>query len=196
MILEKINLLNFRNLQNLYLEPSPAINILIGDNGQGKTNLLESIYLLATLASHRTFNDKEMINWERDKAQVNVLLRKRDHSLKLAVVLEGSSKRVQVNDTPIEKKADFIGNLNVVLFSPEDLNLVKGGPSYRRILDIEVSQVSSYYHYHLSQYRRVLKQRNFYLKELRKSTRKITGFWRSGMKLIDLGSRIMKNAWK
>lgn len=194
MILEKINLLNFRNLQNLYLEPSPAINILIGDNGQGKTNLLESIYLLATLASHRTFNDKEMINWERDKAQVNVLLRKRDHSLKLAVVLEGSSKRVQVNDTPIEKKADFIGNLNVVLFSPEDLNLVKSGPSYRRdFLDIEVSQVSSYYHYHLSQYRRVLKQRNFYLKELREKHKKDYGIleiWDG--KLIDLGSRIIE----
>ena len=194
MILEKISLHNFRNLQRVFLEPSPAINILVGDNGQGKTNILESIYLLGTLSSHRTANDREMINWDKERAQVDVLLRKRDHSLKLTVTLEGSNKRVQINDTPLEKKSEFIGNLNVVLFSPEDLNLVKGGPSYRRdFLDIEVSQVSRYYHHLLSEYRHVLRQRNFYLKELRDNFKKEYGvleIWDE--KLVELGSRIIE----
>ncbi len=194
MFLEKINLINFRNLNDVFLELNPNLNIFIGNNGQGKTNLLESIYFLGTTSSHRTNTDKEMINWEKDKSVIQCLLNKRDHSLKLLISLDGSNKKVEINNNPLEKVSELIGNLNVVLFSPEDLYLVKGGPSYRReFLNIEVSQVSTYYHYLLNDYRHILRQRNNYLKDIRdhrKLNYDILDIWDE--KLIELGSKIIK----
>ncbi len=194
MYLEKINLINFRNLNDIFLELNPNLNIFIGNNGQGKTNLLESIYFLGTVSSHRTSTDKEMINWKKDNSVIQCLLTKRDHSLKLLIKLDGSSKKAEINNNPLEKVSELIGNLNVVLFSPEDLYLVKGGPSYRReFLNIEVSQVSTYYHYLLNDYRHILRQRNNYLKDIRdhrKSNYDILDIWDE--KLIELGSKIIK----
>lgn len=193
MFLKKINLINYRNLKDILLDLNPNLNIFIGHNGQGKTNLLESIYLMGTGSSHRTYVDKEMINWDQDKALIQVLLNKKDHSLKLSMELDGSRKKIEINNNPLEKISDLIGNLNVVLFSPEDLYLVKGGPSHRRnFLNIEVSQVSTYYHYLLNDYHHVLKQRNNYLKEIRDKNKKqyeMLDIWDE--KLIELGSKII-----
>ncbi|MEJ6951938.1 DNA replication/repair protein RecF [Natronospora cellulosivora (SeqCode)] len=194
MYLEKINLINYRNIENAFLEFSPNLNIMLGNNGQGKTNLLESIYLMATASSHRSNTDKDLINWDKDKALIQLLLIKKDYSLKLALKLEGSNKKIEINNNPIEKIAEWIGNLNVVLFSPEDLYLVKGGPSNRRdFINTEVSQVSSYYYHLLHNYRRVLKQRNNFLKTLREKRSKnydILEVWDD--KLVEIGSKIIK----
>lgn len=192
MYINKIRLINYRNINDIFLEFNPNLNILIGYNGQGKTNLLESIYLLGTGSSHRTSIDKELINWKKKEALIQVLLIKKNQSLKLSLKMEGSSKHVKINNTPLDKFSELIGNLNVVLFSPEDLYLVKGGPSKRRnFINMEVSQVSSYYYYTLNKYRHVIKQRNNYLKEIkrRSSSTELLEIWNE--KLVELGSRII-----
>lgn len=192
MYIEKIRLINYRNINDVFLELNPNLNILIGYNGQGKTNLVESIYLLGTGSSHRTSIDKELINWEKNRALVQILLNKKNQTLKLSLKMEGSSKQVKINNTPLDKFSELIGNLNVVLFSPEDLYLVKGGPANRRkFINVEVSQVSSYYHYTLNKYRHVLKQRNNYLKGIkeRKNNGELLDIW--NQKLIELGSKII-----
>ncbi|MFW6305877.1 MAG: DNA replication/repair protein RecF [Bacillota bacterium] len=194
MYLEKINLINYRNIKKNIISVSPHINILLGNNGQGKTNLLESIYLMGTGSSHRTNINKELITWEKNKSLVQMLLVKKDYSLKLTLKLEGSSKKVEINNTPLEKFSELIGNLNVVLFSPEDLYLIKGSPSKRRdFINIEVSQVSSYYHHLIKDYNHILRQRNNYLKELKEKRSKnydMLDIWDE--KLITTGSKIIE----
>ncbi|MDI3548520.1 MAG: replication and repair protein RecF [Halanaerobiales bacterium] len=192
MYLEKILLKNYRNLKESLLELNSNLNILVGYNGQGKTNFLESIYLLGTGSSHRTGLDRELINWEEEKALIQVLLVRKDQNLKISILLDGSQKKIEINNTPIERVSELIGNLNVVLFSPEDLNLVKGGPANRRrFLDVEVSQVSSYYYYLLHKYNHVLKQRNNLLKDIRdgKGNKELLEIWDE--KLVELGSKVI-----
>jgi DNA replication and repair protein RecF len=195
MYLEKIQIKNFRNLSETTLNLNKNLNFFIGQNGQGKTNLLELIYLLGTGQSHRTNIDKEMVNWKKDNALVQVMLVRRDQTLKLSLLIEGSKKKIKINNNPLEKFSELIGNLNVVLFSPEDLRLIKGGPGKRRkFLNIEVSQVSSYYHHLINKYKHVLKQRNNLLKEIRrkKTDNKLNMLEVWDEQLIELGSKIIK----
>lgn len=194
MYLKKIFLKNYRNLSKVFLNLNPNVNILVGANGQGKTNFLESIYLLGTGSSHRTNIDQELIGWEKKKTLIQVMLQKQEQDLKITIEIKGKEKKIKINDNPLEKVSDLIGNLNVVLFSPEDLKLVKGGPVNRRkFIDIEVSQVSSYY-YHLSKkYSHVLKQRNNLLKEIRdrksNSKKDMLVIW--DKQLVEIGSKII-----
>ncbi|MFW6268820.1 MAG: DNA replication/repair protein RecF [Bacillota bacterium] len=195
MHIKKILTHNFRNLKNETLKLDPGINIVIGKNGQGKTNFLETIYLLATGQSHRTSNNKEMINWNKEKFLVQALISKNESDIKLSFSRDKSTKTIKINDKPIEKLTDFIGTLNVVLFSPEDLKLVKGSPSQRRkFINMEVSQVSSYYHHLLNKYRNILKQRNNLLKEINykglKSQEKMLEVWDE--QISETGSKIVK----
>ena len=194
MYLEKIHIKNFRNLSETTIELNENFNFFIGENGQGKTNFLESIYLLGTGRSHRTNIDKEMVNWSQDSALAQVILVKKNQTLKLSLLLDGSKKKVKINNNPLEKISELIGNLNVVLFAPEDLRLVKGGPGKRRkFLNIEVSQVSSYYHHLLNKYNHVLKQRNNLLKEIKENKTKkrlnMLDIWDE--QLVELGSKII-----
>ncbi|MFW5788153.1 MAG: DNA replication/repair protein RecF [Halanaerobiales bacterium] len=195
MYLEKIMVKNFRNLKDVLLDLNPALNIFIGANGQGKTNLLEAIYFLATADSHRTSIDRELINWQAEVALLQIKLNKKEQEIKISLQLESSNKEVKVNDNPLKKISDLMGNLNVVLFSPEDLQLVKGSPSNRRkFINIEISQVSSYYYYLLKKYEHVLKQRNNLLKDIRENRKKdrlqMLSVWDE--QLIKLGSKIIK----
>lgn len=193
MYVDKILLKNYRNIKETLLKLSPNLNIFTGNNGQGKTNLLEAIYILGTGSSHRTNIDRELINWNKEKTLIQSLLVRKDQELKLTLIINGSSKKVKVNDNPLNKVSELIGNLNVVLFSPEDLYLVKGGPALRRkFLNIEISQVSSYYHHILQEYKHVVKQRNNLLKDIRegKGNKELLDVWDE--KLIDLGSKIIK----
>ncbi len=197
MYLKKIILKNYRNIEESLLEFNENLNILTGFNGQGKTNLLEAIYLLGTGSSHRNNIDRELINWKKDRALIQVLLFRRDQELILSLRLDGSQKIIEINNTPVGRVSELIGNLNVVLFSPEDLNLVKGGPAYRRkFLDVEISQVSSYYLYLLNKYRNVLKQRNKLLKDLRegKGDKVLLALWDE--KLVEIGSKIINKRIK
>ncbi|MGM0602904.1 MAG: DNA replication/repair protein RecF [Bacillota bacterium] len=168
MYLEKILCRQFRNFDEIILDLNPNLNIFLGANGQGKTNLLEAIYILAAADSHRTNVNSEMIRWNSDKALVQALLNKRDGKMKLAMKLDSSGRKVELNDNPLSKINEIMGYLNVVLFSPEDLKLVKEGPSHRRkFIDLEISQVSRYYHHLMVKYNHILKQRNNLLKSIR-----------------------------
>jgi DNA replication and repair protein RecF len=193
MHLERVLCRNFRNFEELMIDLNPNLNIFLGANGQGKTNFLEAIYLMATANSHRSSITSEMINWEEEKALVQLLLRRREGKIKLAMRLEKSGRQVEINDNPLDKVKELLGYLNAVLFSPEDLKLVKEGPSHRReFIDLEISQVSRYYNHLLSKYDHLLKQRNNLLKSIRdgRSTdREMLSVWDE--QLAAVGSKII-----
>lgn len=167
MILSEITLRNFRNYEDLTLKFSPGINIFLGENAQGKTNLMEAIYALSMARSPRTANEKEMIRWQEERAYLSGKVERRagDYPLELQFTKKG--KIAKVNHMEQKKLSEYVGRLNVILFAPEDLDLVKGPPTNRRkFLDMELGQMDQVYLYELVQYQRLLKQRNLYLKQL------------------------------
>ena len=167
MILRKIKLVNFRNYANLNINFSKNINIIIGDNAQGKTNLLESIYTLALTKSYRTTNDANLIRNNQEKFIVVGEIKDSSVFKKLSVELHNNNKIVKLNDNIINKISDYIGNLYVILSSPDDLQIIKGSPSERRnFLNIEISQLSSNYIKKYNEFNKILKMRNDYLKLL------------------------------
>jgi len=170
MYLKDIALQNFRNYEYLELSFSPSINVLIGENAQGKTNLIESIYFLAMSRSHRTSKDRELIRWESDFAKVKGELNKKSHSVPMEIILSKRGKNAKLNHLEQKKLSNYIGQLNVILFAPEDLYLVKGSPSIRRkFIDMELGQMNKIYLHHLVQYQQILKQRNQFLKQAKHS---------------------------
>lgn len=167
MKLLQLSLINFRNYQHLETEFHGGVNLFIGANAQGKTNLLEACHLLSTGRSHRTFRDFEMIKWEKESYHIKGLVQKRSGNdlLELHVNRQGK-KIVKINGQNQSKLASLLGRLNVVFFAPEHLELVKGDPSIRRrFLDMAISQISPSYLHNLSQYLRILQQKNALLKE-------------------------------
>ncbi|MCD2257158.1 DNA replication/repair protein RecF [Agrilactobacillus fermenti] len=168
MYLEQLELTNFRNYKKLILNFDQGINIFIGANAQGKTNLLEAIYVLALTRSHRTSNDKEMIQWQQDFARIDGQVMRQTGKLPLELIISKQGKRAKVNHLEQSKLSAYLGNFNVVLFAPEDLDIVKGSPATRRhFIDMEFGQMSANYLSNLSQYKLVLKQRNLYLRQLK-----------------------------
>lgn len=160
---------NYRNLTNIKTNFDPNINIFIGKNAQGKTNLLEAIYFLALTRSHRTNSDRELIKFGNDFANINGHVHKSQVNLDLRVLITKKGKKVWINRVEQSKLSKYVGQLNAILFSPEDLELIKGAPSLRRkFMDQEFGQVNSEYLYFASKYRQVLIQRNNYLKQLMK----------------------------
>ncbi|KRN32114.1 DNA replication/repair protein RecF [Liquorilactobacillus mali] len=167
MYLKELLLKNFRNYCDVDLEFSPQINVLIGENAQGKTNLLEAIYVLAMARSHRTNNERELVNFAEDEALIQGTLERKLSKLKLELFLGKKGKKAKVNHLEQAKLSQYIGQMNVILFAPEDLAIVKGSPAVRRkFIDMEFGQIDAHYLYNLSQYRVLLKQRNHYLKQL------------------------------
>ncbi|WP_283577571.1 DNA replication/repair protein RecF [Ligilactobacillus aviarius] len=167
MKLTELNLHHFRNYDEAQVEFSPQINVLIGENAQGKTNLLESIYVLAMTRSHRTNNDRELIEFGKDAAQIKGTVQRELGSLKLELDIGKHGKKAKANHLEKVRLSEYLGQLNVILFAPEDLALVKGAPTVRRrFIDMEFGQVSPKYLHDLTQYRDILKQRNRYLKQL------------------------------
>lgn len=167
MYLESIHLKNYRNYQKAEAAFSPGMNVFIGKNAQGKTNLMESIYVLAMTRSHRTNNDKELINWESDFTKISGRVQKKETHFPLEIIVSKKGKTARLNHLEQRKLSSYIGHLNVILFAPEDLSLVKGAPSVRRkFLDMELGQMNRLYLHHLVEYQRILKQRNHYLKNL------------------------------
>lgn len=167
MKIKTLNLHNFRIYNHLNIDFNNNINIFIGNNAQGKTTLLESIYLLAISKSHKTHRDKELIKFNELFSKVSCVLENNNNEIKLEIIITNLGKKVLVNDIEKRKISDYIGSFNVVFFAPEDLDIVKGDPSKRRkFIDIEIGQISPIYIYHLNQYNRILKQRNEYLKQV------------------------------
>lgn len=158
---------HFRNYEEIEVKFSPRINVLIGQNAQGKTNLLESIYVLALTRSHRTNNDRELIEFKQDAAQIMGTVQRQYGPEKLEIDIGKHGKKAKVNHLEKARLSEYLGQLNVILFAPEDLALVKGAPMVRRrFIDMEFGQISPKYLHDLTQYRSVLRQRNRYLKQL------------------------------
>ena len=166
MILNNIHLGDFRNYGTLALDFHSKLNVFIGRNAQGKTNLLESIYFLALAKSHRTAKDKELIRFHTEEAFVNGSITASYSDLPLSISVSKKGKRAKVNHMEVSRLSQYIGHLNVVLFAPEDLNIVKGSPQVRRkFINMECGQISKIYLNKLSGYQKVLAQKNNYLKQ-------------------------------
>lgn len=170
MILRKVKLINFRNYKKLSLNLDKKINIFIGDNAQGKTNILESIYFLALTKSYRTV-DQNLIRKEAVAAKVNGEIKDNSIYRSMSVEISKDSKIVRINNNEVKKISDYITNLNVILISPEDISIIQGTPAERRnFLNIELSQLSRNYIKKYNEFNKLLKIRNNYLKMLYKSS--------------------------
>lgn len=165
MFLKSISVVNFRNYDNLELELSPNVNIIYGDNAQGKTNLLESIYFLAMTKSHRSFIDDNLIREGEKIAKIDGLISNDDFETNLRIVLSTASKKMFVDGNNYKKVSDYVSRMNVIIFYPEDLELVKGGPLVRRrYINLELSQLYSNYMDILNDYKKLIKIKGNYLK--------------------------------
>ena len=170
MIVRKINLINFRNYNKISINFDKKLNIFIGDNAQGKTNILESIYFLALTKSYRTA-DTNLIKKDSESLKVKGEIKDNSVYKSMTVELSNTGKKVKINNNEIKKISDYITNLNVILISPEDINILQGTPAERRnFLNIELSQLSKNYIKKYNEFNRILKIRNNYLKMLYKSS--------------------------
>ena len=165
MYIKELNLKNYRNYEHLEVDFDDKIHVIKGENAQGKTNVMESIYVLAMAKSHRTSQDKELIRWDQDYAKIEGSIQKKHASLPMKLVISKKGKKAKVNHIEQSKLSRYVGHMNVVMFAPEDLNIVKGNPQIRRrFIDMEIGQVSPVYLHTLSQYQKALSQRNHFLK--------------------------------
>ena len=166
MHVKKLRLINYRNYNSLNIDLNKKINIFIGKNAQGKTNLLESIYLCATGRSFRTNRDREIINFNQDQAYVGAEISAGDFDKFIEIKMDrNKTKIIRVNKTELKNYKELYSGLNIVVFSPEDLRLVKEGPQERRnFLNMEISQIKPVYNYNINRYNKVLFQRNNILK--------------------------------
>ena len=167
MWIKKIKINNFRNYDQEEIDLEKNINIFYGENAQGKTNIIESIFLCSMGKSFRAKKDKEMINLNYEKAQIEIEYQKTDRDGKIKIEL-GNKKIVYINGVKIKKLSELLGNINLVIFTPDDINILKGGPqNRRRFLDIMISQLKPNYMYNLNLYLRTLEQRNNYLRQIK-----------------------------
>ena len=167
MKITKINLVNFRNYSSASIKLGDGMNIFVGDNAQGKTNILEAITFLALTKSHRLGVHPNVIMFNKTKAKIKGVVKKDRIISKLEIDMLENEKKLFVNQTEIKKVADYISNLNVIVFSPDDLEIIKGSPNIRRnLLNIQLSQISKVYLNIYNEYNKLLRTRNEYLKVL------------------------------
>ena len=168
MIIESMELQHYRNYPALQISFDPGTNIFYGDNAQGKTNALEAVYVCCTTKSHRVSRDKDLIRFGQEEAHIKLQVKKDNVSYRIDMHLKKNKpKGIAVNGIPIRKASELFGMANVVFFSPEDLNIIKNGPSERRrFLDLELCQVNKLYVHNLVNYNKILMQRNKCLKDL------------------------------
>ena len=168
MIIKSLELSDFRNYENLKIDFSSGTNILYGDNAQGKTNILEAIFMSATTKSHKGSKDKEIIRFGKDEAHIRTILDRDNAEYRVDMHLRSSkTKGIAIDGQKIKRASDLIGKLNVVFFSPEDLSIIKNGPSERRrFMDMELCQLDQVYLNSLSKYNKLVVERNKVLKDL------------------------------
>ncbi|MCH3959501.1 MAG: DNA replication/repair protein RecF [Selenomonas sp.] len=168
MFVRSIYLRNYRNYSELKLDFAPDINVFLGQNAQGKTNIIEAVYYASLGHSHRTHTDTELIRWDQPAGLIQLEFERMGVSSQLEFQFSREKRRrILMNGHPIRPK-ELVGNINTVLFSPEDLFLIKGAPAgRRRFLDGEISQASPAYYHELVQYNRIITQRNTLLKRIR-----------------------------
>lgn len=194
MIIKTIELSNFRNYEKLEIHFDHGTNILYGDNAQGKTNILESAYLSGTTKSHKGSRDKEMIKFDSEEAHIRTVVEKKEMEYQIDMHLKKNrSKGIAINRVPIKKASELFGILNIIFFSPEDLNIIKNGPSERRrFLDSEICQLDKIYLSDLTKYNKVLNQRNKLLKDIVYHSELESTLPAWDMQLINYGKRIIK----
>lgn len=200
MIVESLKLQNYRNYEYLNMNFDEKINIIYGDNAQGKTNILESMYVCATSKSHRGSKDREIIRFDNDESHIKVNVKKNDMNYRIDMHLKKNKpKGIAVNGIPIKRAVELFGILNIVFFSPEDLNIIKNGPSERRrFIDMELSQLDKIYLDCLINYNKVVNQRNSLLKEYAFSGREdiISSLDIWDMQLVKYGNDVIKSREK
>lgn len=200
MIVESLKLENYRNYEYLNMNFDEKINIIYGDNAQGKTNILESMYVCATSKSHRGSKDREIIRFDNDESHIKVNVKKNDMNYRIDMHLKKNKpKGIAVNGIPIKRAVELFGILNIVFFSPEDLNIIKNGPSERRrFIDMELSQLDKIYLDCLINYNKVVNQRNSLLKEYAFSGREdiISSLDIWDMQLVKYGNDVIKSREK
>ena len=198
MTVKSLELRDFRNYNMLDIHFDKGTNILYGDNAQGKTNVLEAIYLSGTTKSHKGSRDKEMIRFGENEAHIRTVVEKNEMEYQIDMHLKKNKpKGIAINHIPIRKASELFGILNVVFFSPEDLNIIKNGPSERRrFVDMELSQISRLYLNNLSNYHRTINQRNRLLKDIyyNDSLKETLDIW--DMQLAEYGNKIIKERKK
>ncbi len=200
MYIESIELSNYRNYEELAVRFDSGTNIIFGDNAQGKTNILESLYLCGTTKSHRGSKDKDIIRFDCDESHIKMFVNKNDISQRIDIHLKKSkTKGIAINGVPVKKSSDLFGLVNIIFFSPEDLFIIKNGPSERRrFIDMELCQLNKIYLYNLSKYNKILEQRNRLLKDIAftndKSLLDTLDIW--DMQIADYGSRIIEERQK
>lgn len=170
MRIKSLKLLYFRNYLSMNIDVHPSLNVLVGNNANGKTNIIESIFCLALGRSYRTKSDSECIMFGETATAMSCVVNKNNKNLDIMLGISNKGKSAKIAGVKKNKLTDFVGELNVVLFSPEDLQLVKGSPSLRReFINREFYQFSRIYHKYYLMYQHLLKQRNSYLKDMRKN---------------------------
>ena len=194
MYVESLALRNFRNYEALDIIFSDKINILYGDNAQGKTNILESIYLSATTRSHKRAKEKDIIRFGEEESHIRINIKKRNVGHRIDVHLKKiGNKGIAIDGIPIKKSTELFGLINIIIFSPEDLSVVKSSPGERRrFMDMEICQLSRIYYSNLSKYNKILDQRNNTLKQIayRNGVEDVLDVWDD--QLVDVGSSIIK----
>ena len=169
MYIKKLKLHNFRNYKSLTVTLTKGINIIYGENAQGKTNLLESIYVLGLTKSHRSFIDNNLINNEGEYLTIEGIINKEKIDNKLNIYIDNKNKILKYNNNTMKKVSDYISKMNIIIFYPDDLELIKGSPIERRkYINLELSQLYSNYYILVNEYNRILKLRNEYLKKINK----------------------------
>lgn len=194
MIIKSIELKNFRNYEDLNISFDEGTTILYGDNAQGKTNILEAAYMSGTTKSHKGGKDKEMIRFGEDESHIRTVVIRGEREYQIDMHLKKNrSKGIAINKMPIKKASELFGILNIVFFSPEDLNIIKNGPSERRrFLDSELCQLDKIYLSDLTNYNKILVQRNKLLKDMvyRPDLKDTLPIW--DIQLVETGKKIIR----
>ena len=189
MYLKKIKIKNFRNYENQQIEFGEKLNIFYGQNAQGKTNMLEAIFVCAFGKSFRAKRDYELIKKDHDFAKIEIEFQKKDRDGKIKINLS-NKKQISVNEIKIKKLSELLGNINLVTFTPDDISIIKSGPSgRRRFLDMMIGQLRTNYIYNLNMYIKTLDQRNNYLKQ-NNINEDMLEIWDE--KLSDYGEKVYK----
>ena len=194
MYIESVQLKNFRNYDSLELDLAQGTNIFYGNNAQGKTNILEALYLCGTTKSHKGSRDKDMIQFGKDESHIRMMVKRDELSYRIDMHLKkNKAKGVAINGLPIRKASELFGVVNLVFFSPEDLNIIKNGPAERRrFLDSELCQLDKIYLSDLTTYNKILNQRNKLLKDMvyRPDLKDTLPVW--DMQLVETGRKIIR----
>ena len=198
MVIKSLKLKNYRNYDLLDLTFDPKTNILYGDNAQGKTNILEALYLTGTTKSHRGTKDRDLIKFGEEESHLEVIVNKHNIDFQIDMHLKKNSpKGIAVNKVPIRRASELFGMIHFVFFSPEDLNIIKEGPSgRRRFIDLELSQLDKLYLNNLSNYNRIINQRNSLLKELYKQENLVETLDIWDLQLVKYGNKVIESREK